>query len=125
MGKPDNTGFPRVVRAFNYSMLGLRHAWRNEAAFRQELALCAVMLPAALWLGRSAAERALLVASCLLVLVVELLNSAVEAAVDRFGVEIHALSARAKDQGSAAVFMALVLAGAVWAIVAFDRFAGG
>lgn len=122
MAKPGNTGIRRIARATVYSMQGFTHAWRFEAAFRQELALTAVLLPLAFWLGRSVLETSLLVASCLFVLIVELLNSAVEAVVDRFGDELHIHSGRAKDLGSAAVFLSLVLLAAVWGGVAWDRF---
>lgn len=98
------------------------HAWKHESAFRQEVALTAVLTPVALWLGRSGLERLLLIACCLLVLVVELLNSAIEAAIDRVSHEPHELSGRAKDLGSAAVFVSLVLVAAVWSTVAWDRF---
>jgi diacylglycerol kinase (ATP) len=117
------SGLRRIVNATRYSAAGLRAAWRHEAAFRQECVLAAFLIPAGVWLGRSAAERSLLIGTCLLVLVVELLNSAIEAVVDRIGPEHHALSARAKDLGSAAVLMSLVLGAVVWALVAWQRFA--
>jgi diacylglycerol kinase (ATP) len=107
------TGFNRVWHAAGYSMAGLRAGWA-EAAFRLEACLSFVMLPLAFFLGRNWAEVVLLAASVLLVLIVELLNTAVEAAIDRIGLERHELSKRAKDMGSAAVFLALVLAGGVW-----------
>lgn len=119
MPKPGETGLRRVVSATRYSLNGLKTCWRGEAAFRQEIIACAVLLPVALLLGESGAEKALLVGSCLLVLVVELLNSAIEAVVDRIGDEYHSLSGQAKDLGSAAVFISLVLATAVWALVLF------
>lgn len=100
-----------------FSAQGFGHAWRYEAAFRQELILCAVLVPVALWLGDDGLERLLLIGSCALVLIVELLNSAVEAAIDRVGHERHELSGRAKDLGSAAVFVSLLLAAATWATV--------
>jgi diacylglycerol kinase (ATP) len=102
-------------------MSGFRAVLRNEAAFRQEAALCAVLAPLALWLGGSGVERALLVGSLALVLVVELLNSAVEAVVDRIGTEHHELSGRAKDIGSAAVFTSLVNVLAIWLLVLLPR----
>lgn len=114
-------GLGRLVGATRCSLRGLAGTFRTEAAFRQELALAVVLLPAALWLGTSAVERALLWAAVLLVLVVELLNTAVEKAVDRIGLDRHVLSARAKDAGSAAVFVALVNAVAVWLFVAAGR----
>jgi diacylglycerol kinase (ATP) len=120
--KPGDTGLTRIRKATAYSIAGLRAAWRHESAFRQETALLLAMLPAAAWLGRDVAESALLIGVGLLVLVVELLNSAVEAAVDRIGHDDHCLSGRAKDLGSAAVFVCLCLAGLVWLAVALDRF---
>lgn len=122
MGKPGNTGIRRILRATRFSAQGFAHAWQHEAAFRQELVLAAVLTPAAFWLGQTVLERAMLIAVLLLVLIVELLNSAIEAAIDRHGDEHHELSGRAKDLGSAAVFVVLVLAGVVWAAVAWQRF---
>ncbi|HEC18631.1 MAG TPA: diacylglycerol kinase [Gammaproteobacteria bacterium] len=117
MGKPGNTGIIRIIKATGYSWAGLRAAFRHEAAFRQELALCVILAPVALWLGSNAVERALLIGSLFLVLIVELLNSAVEAVVDRFGGEQHELSGRAKDIGSAAVFIALLNVIVTWGLV--------
>jgi diacylglycerol kinase (ATP) len=122
MGKPGNTGVRRIVNATRYSAQGFRDAWRHEAAFRQELMLTILMTPVAFWVGRNAMEYLLLIASCLLVIIVELLNSAIEAVVDRFGDEQHPLSGRAKDLGSAAVFVSLVLAAATWGTIAYLRF---
>lgn len=123
MGKPGNTGLRRIWRATGYSAQGFAHAWRHEAAFRQEIALTVVLFPVGLWLGTGPVEQTMLIGSCLLVLIVELLNSAVEAAIDRHGDEIHELSGRAKDLGSAAVMLSLVLVAAVWGSVAWERFA--
>lgn len=109
------TGLDRVQRAFGYSMQGMGTAVRTESAFRQEAALALVMLPAAFWLGRTWIEVALLAGSVLLVLIVELLNSAIEAVVDRVSFDLHELSKRAKDYGSAAVFFALLWCGGIWA----------
>ena len=122
MGKPGNTGIRRIIRAAKYSSQGLAAAWRHEAAFRQELVLTLVLLPVALWLGRTALERTLLIAVCILVLIVELLNSAIEAAIDRHGEAQHELSGRAKDLGSAAVLFSLLLVALVWCVVAWQRF---
>mgnify|MGYP001815645012 FL=1 len=122
MGKPGNTGIRRLLRATVYSVQGFVHAFRNEAAFRQELALTVVLVPAALWLGRDVIERAMLVAVLFFVLAVELLNSAVEAAIDRHGDEHHELSGAAKDLGSAAVFVGLTIVVVVWGAVVYDRF---
>jgi diacylglycerol kinase (ATP) len=108
-----------VVDATWYSWLGIRAAFQSQMAFRLETLVLVVVVPVALWLGDSGVERALLIGSYLLVLVVEILNSAVEALVDRIGAERHELSGRAKDLGSAAVFGAIVLACAVWALVLF------
>jgi diacylglycerol kinase (ATP) len=100
-----------------YSMSGLAAAARHEDAFRQELMLAAVLVPLGLWLGQTGVERALLVGSVLLVLIVELLNSAVEATVDRVSLDDHSLAKRAKDIGSAAVMLSLVNVGVVWLLV--------
>ena len=123
MGKPGNTGFRRIIRAARFSVQGFSHAWQHEAAFRQELALAVVLTPVAFWLGQSTVERAALIAVLLLVLVVELLNSAIEAAIDRHGDEHHELSGRAKDLGSAAVFVALAMVALIWGAFAWQRFA--
>lgn len=113
------TGLTRVWNAFHYSMAGLAAAYRNEDAFRQEVRLALLMIPLALWLPASSIGKALMIASVLLVIVVELINSAVEAAVDRVSLERHHLAKRAKDIGSAAVFVALVNVVVVWALVLF------
>ncbi len=110
-------GLRRLVIAFGSSARGLAGVFRSEAAFRQELALAVVVIPLGYWLGRSGVERALLVAPMLLILIVELVNSAIEATVDRIGLERHALAGLAKDLGSAAVFMSFVLLGTVWLLV--------
>lgn len=125
MAKPGNTGLRRVLRASVYSAQGLQHAWRFEAAFRQEFVVTLILAPVALWLGGSALERLLLIGSCVLVLVVELLNSAIEAAIDRVGHEHHELSGRAKDLGSAAVLLSLILATATWATIGWQRLVAG
>ncbi len=117
MSKPGNTGLKRVIKAAGYSWAGLKAAFKHEAAFRQELALCLVLIPTGLWLGESGIERALLIGSLLLVLIIELLNSAIEAVVDRFGGEQHELSGRAKDIASAAVFIALLNTVVVWVVL--------
>ncbi len=114
-------GLVRILRAFRYSLQGLSHAFREEAAFRQELLLGLAVIPAGLYLGRSGVERALLVAPMLLVLVVEVLNSAVEAVVDRSGLERHPLAGMAKDMGSAAVLLSFLLLGVTWLLVLLDR----
>jgi diacylglycerol kinase (ATP) len=116
------TGVDRVIRAAGYSMSGLVAAYRGESAFRQEFWLAAVLVPAAFWVGRTWVEVALLVGSVLLVLIVELLNSGLEAAIDRISFELHDLSKRAKDYASAAVLIALVLCASVWATALWQRF---
>jgi diacylglycerol kinase (ATP) len=115
------SGVTRVLRAFGNSWKGFRGAFREEAAFRQELALAAVVIPLGLWLGDTGVERALLISPMLLVLIVELLNSAIEATVDRIGMERHQLSGLAKDIGSAAVMLSFILLGAMWLLVLLDR----
>jgi len=114
INKPDHRGLVHVFRAFQYSIQGLRAAFRYEEAFRLELLACAVMAPAGLFLGRTVVEYILLFSSLLLVLIVELVNSALEAVVDRIGIEHHDLSGRAKDIGSAAVFLSLFYVALVW-----------
>jgi diacylglycerol kinase (ATP) len=112
-----NTGLGRLVKAFGYSCKGFRSTWKSEQAFRQEAMLSLLLVPLGLWLGDSGVERALLVFTALLVPLVELINSAIEAVVDRIGEEQHPLSANAKDMGSAAVFMSFVILLVVWASV--------
>jgi diacylglycerol kinase (ATP) len=119
MDKASNTGLRRIVRAAGFSWKGFVAAFRHEAAFRQEAALTVVLLPLALWLGDSALERALMIGVWLMVPIVELLNSGIEAVVDRISDEHHPLAGRAKDVGSAAVFLALCNAGVVWGIILF------
>ena len=114
-------GLTRVLRAVGLSVRGLTGAFREEAAFRQELAFAALVIPLGLWLGHSGVERALLIGPMLLILIVELLNSAIEATVDRIGLERHALAGLAKDIGSAAVLMSFVLLTAVWLLVLLGR----
>ncbi|MFD0669533.1 diacylglycerol kinase [Ramlibacter sp. MAHUQ-53] len=115
------TGLDRVWHATGYSLAGLRAGW-GETAFRQEAIAALVLVPAAFWLGRSWVETALLAGSVLLVMIVELLNSGIEAAIDRIGPEWHSLSKRAKDMGSAAVLLCLLLAGGIWAAALHQRF---
>lgn len=115
--KPGKTGISRIIDAAGYSWLGLQAAFKHEAAFRQELLLMMILLPAAIWLGESALESALMIAVLFMVLIAEILNSAVEAVVDRFGPEHHELAGRAKDMGSAAVFLALANVAFVWILV--------
>ena len=122
MAKPGNTGIGRILRATRFSAQGIAAAWKHEAAFRQELLLVVVLLPAAVWLGQTALERAVLMGSLFIVMIVELINSAIEAAIDRHGDELHELSGRAKDMGSAAVFISLLLVAVVWGLIAAERF---
>jgi diacylglycerol kinase (ATP) len=119
--RPKPRGITRIVRAAGASWLGLTGCFREEAAFRQELGLSVIVIPLGLWLGHTGVERALLVAPMLLVLVVELLNSAIEATVDRIGLERHRLAGLAKDIGSAAVLMSFILMGIVWLLVLLGR----
>ena len=111
----------RIIKATIWSMQGLRAAWLHESSFRLEIYLLAVLAPLALWLGDTGVERALMLGSCLLVPLVELLNSALEAVIDRFGNEHHELVGRAKDMGSAAVFVAMLNVGVVWALILLPR----
>lgn len=113
------TGLRRLVNAAGYSLQGFASAYRHEDAFRQEVLLAAVMIPLALVLDAAAIGKALMIASVLMVLIVELLNSAIEAAVDRISLDRHRLSKRAKDIGSAAVFLSLVNVACVWGLVLF------
>lgn len=123
MAKQGKRGLRRLLDAAGYSAAGLAVAWRGEEAFRQEVVFAVVLVPLALWLGQSNMERLMLVASWLLVMIVEILNTAVEATVDRISGERHQLSGQAKDLGSAAVFLSLLLAVLVWGTVAWERFA--
>ncbi len=111
------TGLRRVWNAFHYSRAGLQAAYRHEDAFRQEVLLALVLIPLAIWMGEGAVERALLIGCVLLVLIVELINSAIEATVDRVSLDQHPLAKRAKDIGSAAVMIALLNAALVWVLV--------
>jgi diacylglycerol kinase (ATP) len=120
----STNGVRRIFRAAGYSVKGFVSAWRHEAAFRQELALAAVLLPLACWLDVSVPERIALIGSVALVLIVELLNSAVEAAIDRISEEHHELSGRAKDLGSAAVFIAMLMLVGIWLAILGPRYIG-
>ncbi|MDO9051196.1 MAG: diacylglycerol kinase [Methylotenera sp.] len=111
------TGIRRLINAFGYSIEGFKAAFVHEDAFRQEVFLAVVLIPLAIYLGNSPIEQALMIASVLLVLIVELLNSAIEAAVDHTSTEHHALAKQAKDIGSAAVFIALLILAAVWGLI--------
>ena len=111
-----------LTRAFRYSMAGLKAAWRSEEAFRTEVLLLVLVIPAGLWLGISGAQKALLIGVYFIVIVVELINSAIESLVDRMGPDHHVLAGRAKDLGSAAVFVSLLTVAVTWGIIAYDRF---
>jgi len=121
MAREKLQGVDRLLRAFHSSAKGFTGAFREEAAFRQELAFAAVALPLALWLGHTGVERAVLAAPVVVVLIVELLNSAIEATVDRIGLELHSLSGLAKDIGSAAVLSSFFLVAIVWVLVLTGR----
>lgn len=116
-----NQGLMRIVYAAGYSWKGLCATWKYEAAFRQELILFIILAPLGYWLGESGAEKALLIGSLILVLIVEVLNSAIEAVVDRLGEEQHELSGRAKDMGSAAVLLALLAVIVIWPLVLCEK----
>lgn len=112
-----DTGLTRLFRAMGYSIKGLKAAFTHEAAFRQELAACVILAPLGIWLSNNGIERALLIGSLMLVLIVEVINSAIEAVVDRHGTEHHPLSGRAKDLGSAAVMVSILNVIVIWALV--------
>jgi diacylglycerol kinase (ATP) len=120
--KPGKTGLARLIDATAYSAKGIRACWRNEAAFRQEVLLVAVLLPLSFLVANSIEQWLLLVTPLLLLLIVELLNSAVENVVDRIGHEHHDLSGQAKDMGSAAVLICLVMVGLSWVTIAWKNF---
>ena len=115
------TGIPRLINATGYSLAGLKAAFKSEAAFRQEAAAAVILVPLGIFWGASGTERAMLVFSVLLVLVVELLNSGLEAVVDRVGTDFHPLSKQAKDMGSAAVFVSIAMAVLVWLLILTPR----
>lgn len=117
MAGQNLTGWTRIQAAFFNSMKGIKAGWLSEEAFRQEVYLLAMAAPVGLYLGQTGIEKALLLGSVLLVLIVELLNTGIEIVIDRIGFERHELSGRAKDVGSAAVFLSLVLAGVIWILV--------
>jgi diacylglycerol kinase (ATP) len=122
INKPDHRGLGHVIKATRYSWNGLKAAFQYEEAFRLELLAMVIMVPAAVYFGQTGLERALLIGSLLLVLLAELVNSAVEAIVDRISVEHHLLSGRAKDIGSAGVLIALINVAVVWGFILADRY---
>ncbi|HEN3477447.1 TPA: diacylglycerol kinase [Yersinia enterocolitica] len=117
----QSTGLTRIYKAAGYSVKGLTAAWKNEAAFRQEAVAAILAIILAFWLDVDATARILLIASVVLVIIVEVINSAIEALVDRIGSELHELSGRAKDMGSAAVFLAILLALFIWVTVLWQH----
>ena len=117
MADNPNKGLKRLSNAARFSWLGIKATYKHEEAFRQEVLLLIIAIPLAILLGGSGLERGLMISSVLLVLIVEILNSAIEAVVDRFGGEIHELSGRAKDMGSAAVTLALLNAAIIWLFI--------
>jgi len=117
MATQGTSGLNRIVKATKFSCQGFKAAFANEAAFRQEVFLAIILIPLGLYLGNSGVERGLLISVVLLVLIIELINSGIEAIVDRVGTEHHELSGRAKDVGSAAVLLALVNGVIVWGLV--------
>ncbi len=122
MTKPGETGIKRIISATRYSIKGLSSCWRSEAAFRQEVMGSVVLVPLAFYLGDNGMEVALMILTCMLVLIVELLNSGIEAVVDRVSFELHELSKRAKDIASAAVMLTLLLCAGVWSAALYHRF---
>ena len=119
MAGSGNTGLTRLIKAGQYSWQGIKAAYQHEEAFRQEVWILIIAIPLAIWLGESGLEKALLIGSILLLLIVELLNSAVEAVVDRIGSERHELAGRAKDMGSAAVTVAIINTLIIWLLIVF------
>lgn len=117
----NNKGLRRVFNAFHFSIAGYRACFEKEEAFRQEVILALLMIPLALWLGSSGTERLILIGAVVLVLIVELLNTAIERAIDRISADRHELSKEAKDMGSAAVMTALIFAGFVWAVIVIPK----
>ena len=120
--KPGKTGISRILQAARYSMKGLLAAWREEAAFRQEVLACIVLMPLAFYLGRGPQQVALLLMPLFILLIAELTNSAIEAVVDRVGDEFHELSGRAKDIGSAVVMIAIFLTATVWGLIIYANY---
>lgn len=119
MAKPGKTGIARILKATQYSWQGLTAAWKHEAAFRQELLLVLIGIPLAFWLAENRSELLWLILPLFILIIAELINSALEAAIDRIGDEHHALSGRAKDIGSAIVFVSLLLLMVIWSIILF------
>jgi len=122
MAYSGNTGFTRIIKAAGYSWQGIKAAYKYEAAFRQETWLSVVLIPLAIYVAENATQLALMISSVLLLMLVEILNSAVEAVVDRFGDELHELSGRAKDMASAAVTFSLVIMLLIWGLMLWEIF---
>ncbi len=122
MANTSHKGLKRIYNAFFYSMSGLYLTWKNEEAFRQEVLLAIVLIPTAFWLGENITQIVLLVLPVFIVLITELFNTAVEAAIDRISDEQHELSKRAKDIGSAAVFVSLTILVIVWSLVLYENY---
>lgn len=122
MQKGQNKGIKRLINAFYYSMAGFRAAWTNEEAFRQEIVVGIFLIPAGLFLGETFTQKAILIGAYFIIPLVELLNTAIEATVDRVGTERHELSGRAKDIGSASVFLSICIASVIWLLIAYERF---
>ncbi|MEH6552144.1 MAG: diacylglycerol kinase [Pseudomonadales bacterium] len=122
MKKPGLSGFKRLIAATEYSFKGLAAAWKCEEAFRMEIVLFVLLVPTAFWLGRSLVEQIVLILVCVLVIVAELINTALESVVDRISHQLHPLSGQAKDLGSAIVFVATLTTITVWGLVVWDRF---
>ena len=117
-----NRGIRRLIKAFWYSLAGFQAAWKNEDSFRQEVILAIFVIPLGLWLGITWTQKALLISVYLIIPLIELINTAIESLVDRMGPEHHPLSGRAKDLGSAAVFLSICITIIVWGIIAYGRF---
>ena len=122
MGSENENVFRHIYNALIYSWDGLKAAWKNEMAFRGEIVVIAFLMPIGIWMGKTAVQWALLIGSCMLVLITELLNSAIENVVDRIGAEHHILSKQAKDFGSAAVGVSMLTGVVVWGLIAYERF---
>ena len=123
INKPNLTGIRRLISATRYSMQGLAAAWKHEEAFRLEASLALLLFPCSFWLGQTLSQQLILIASLALVAIVELINSAIEAVVDRIGTDMHPLSGQAKDIGSAAVFLSTLLVIVLWGLSLWDLLA--
>ena len=122
MGKPGNKGLTRIIKAFGFSVKGFRAAWKHEEAFRQEVILALILLPLSFYVAANATQLAILLSTLFIVLITEILNSAVEAVVDRVSDEHHKLAGRAKDMGSAAVLLSLTMTVVIWGVIINENF---